>query len=282
VLIAQAAGVLFALGASVSWGGADFIGGLVSRRIGSLQVLALSRIAGLTCYASLALISREALPPLDSLMWAAAAGASGALGIAALYRGLSTEHSALVVPTSGVVGAAIPVVFAAAFQGVLPVVQQAGLVTALVGIWLVSTGHGSTGAAASRGLTFGGLAGIGFGGFFVFLAQVEPGHVFTPLAVAGCASLSVSMLALKISRQSLPSPKQHWVAFFAGALDATGAVCYLLATQWIRLDVAAVLGSLYPAITVLLFRVGLKEHVSRTQWIGLAVCVLAIALIAVV
>jgi drug/metabolite transporter (DMT)-like permease len=280
VLIAQAAGILLALGASVSWGGADFAGGLVSRRIGSLKVFALSRIGGFASYATFAVISREPFPPVESLVWAAAAGAAGGLGIAALYRGLATEHSALVVPTSGVVGAAIPVLFAAVFQGVLPAAQQVGLVTALVGIWLVSTGHGSTGAAATRGLGYGALAGIGFGGFFVFLAQVESGHVFTPLAVAGCASLSTAILALKISRQSLPSPKQHPVALIAGVLDAVGAVCYLLAVQWIRLDVAAVLGSLYPAVTVLLFRLTLREQVSRMQWVGLVVCVAAIALIA--
>lgn len=282
MLIAPATGVLLALGASLAWGGADFIGGLVSRRIGSLQALALSRIAGLLCYATLAIVSREPLPPLESLVWAAAAGASGALGIGALYRGLATEHSALVVPTSGVVGAAIPVVFAAVFQGVLPIVQQAGLVMALVGIWLVSTGHGSTSASASRGLVLGALAGVGFGGFFVFLAQVEPGHVFTPLAVAGCASLSVAVLVLALSGGGIPSPKRDPVALVAGVLDATGAVCYLLATQWIRLDIAAVLGSLYPAITVLLFRLVLKEQVGRTQWVGLIVCVIAIALIAAV
>lgn len=279
MLIAQAAGVLLALGASVSWGGADFVGGLVSRRIGPLRVLALSRIGGFASYVTLAVLSREPWPPFESLVWAAAAGASGVLGIAALYRGLSTEHSAHVVPTSGVVGAAIPVLFAAVFQGVLPVIQQAGLVTALVGIWLVSAGHGSTRSNPTRGLGYGTLAGIGFGGFFVFLAQVESGFVFTPLAVAGCASISVSMLALKIARQSLPSPRQHSVAFLAGIFDAVGAVCYLLATQWIRLDVAAVLGSLYPAVTILLFRLILREHVSRIQWVGLAVCVTAIALI---
>ena len=272
-------GVFLALGASVAWGGADFAGGLASRRIGFLQVLALSRLAGFSCYATVAIVSRESLPPLASLAWAAAAGASGALGIAALYRGLSTEHAALVVPTSGVIGAAIPVVFAAVFEGVLPVVQQAGLVTALLGIWLVSAGHGSAAAHAGRGLLFGAMAGIGFGGFFLFLAQVGPGYVFAPLGMVGCASFSVALVALKMARQRMPSPTRNPAALLAGALDATGAVCYLLATQWIRLDVAAVLGSLYPGITVLLFRLTLKERVSRTQWVGLAVCVAAIALI---
>ena len=63
------------------------------------------------------------------------------------------------------------------------------------------------------------------------------------------------------------------------APDATGAVCYVLALRWIRLDVAAVLSSLYPAVTVLLFRVVARETVSRVQWAGLAICILAIALI---
>jgi drug/metabolite transporter (DMT)-like permease len=214
------------------------------------------------------------------LAWAAAAGASGSLGIAALYRGLATEHSALVVPTSGVIGAAIPVVFAAVFQGVLPPAQQAGLVMALVGIWLVSAGHDAPDRSVSKGLAFGALAGLAFGGFFLCLAQIEPGYVFTPLAVAGGASLSVALLILRSSAQRFPSPVRNPVGLLAGALDAAGAMCYLLATQWIRVDIAAVLASLYPGIAVLLFRLVLNEQVGRVQWVGLAVCVVAIALIA--
>ena len=190
-----------------------------------------------------AAIAREPLPPTASLAWALAAGMSGSLGIAALYRGLATDRAALVVPLSGVVGAAIPVAFAATVAGVLPPVQQAGLLTALAGIFLVSRGHGARRAERSPGLAFGALAGVGFGGFFLCLAQVASGHVFTPLAVAGCGSLGMATVVVIAARVAPPLPWRNPTALLAGALDATGAMCYLLAVGWIRLDVAAVLSS---------------------------------------
>jgi drug/metabolite transporter (DMT)-like permease len=124
------------------------------------------------------------------------------------------------------------------------------------------------------------IAGIGFGGFFILLGQVDSGALFVPLAVTSCSASAVALLAMAISRTRLPSPRRNPTAVLAGVLDAAGVVAYLVAIRWIRLDVAAVLGSLYPAITVLLFRVLMKEAVNRTQWVGLAVCVAAIALIA--
>ena len=92
--------------------------------------------------------------------------------------------------------------------------------------------------------------------------------------------VTVAVLITAVAGIRLPSPVKHPLALVAGAMDATGAVCYLLATGWIRLDVAAVLSSLYPAIAVLLFRLVLHEAVRLWQWVGLALCVVAIALIA--
>jgi drug/metabolite transporter (DMT)-like permease len=281
VPLAQLTGIALAVGAAVAWGGSDFTGGYASRRAGPLHVLVLSRLAGLVCYATLAIVSGEAAPPPASMAWAAMAGCAGALGIAALYAGLTTGRAAVVVPTSGVIGAAMPVAFAAVVAGVLPVFRQLGLLTALVGIFLVSVGQGSRAARWSGGLGFGVLAGIGFGVFFICLGLVEPGHVFAPLAVAGVASFVAAGALLLSTRASLPSPTSNPSALLAGVFDATGAVCYVLALHWVRLDVAAVLSSLYPAVTVLLFRVVAREAVSRAQWVGLAICVAAIALIVV-
>jgi len=117
--------------------------------------------------------------------------------------------------------------------------------------------------------------------FFILLGQVEPGPVFAPLVVAACAGLTVSAVILMIARAPLPSPTRNPVALLTGALDATGVVFYMLAIRWIRLDVAAVVGSLYPAIAVLLFWYLMKERIARAQWVGLAVCVVAIALVVV-
>lgn len=277
-MIGQATGAILALAAALAWGGADFTGGLASRRASSLGVLALSRVSAVALLAAAAAVTRDPLPTLTAAAWAAGAGLSGAMGIGALYRGLASERSAIVVPTAGVVGAGIPVLFGAMAQGVLPVLQQAGLVTALAGIWLVSEAHRADRAAA-RGTVLGVLAGLGFGGFFILLGQIESGAVFTPLVAATGAGLVAAIIALAQTGTRLPSPTRNRAALWAGVLDATGVVCYALAVRWIRLDIAAVLGSLYPAVTVLLFRAVLKEHVATTQWVGLAVCVVAIALV---
>jgi drug/metabolite transporter (DMT)-like permease len=280
-MILPLAGVLFALASAVVWGFADFFGGLSSRRSSHLDVLALSRVGLISVLTVLAVMTRDALPPLTSAGWAAAAGMTGALGIASLYRGLATERSSLVVPAAGVMGAVLPVLFAALVDGFLPLAQQFGLLVALGGIWMVSQGHNDSSSPASRGLLFGALAGVGFGGFFIMLGQVEPGTTFTPLVIAALAGFVVSLIILAIARVRFPVPTKNPTALLTGALDATGVVFYMLAIRWIRLDVAAVLGSLYPAIAVLLFRGVLKEHVSTTQWVGLGVCVVAISLIVV-
>jgi drug/metabolite transporter (DMT)-like permease len=262
-VIAQATGMVLALAAALAWGGADFTGGLASRRASSLGVLALSRVSAVALLAAAAAVTRDPLPTLTAAAWAAGAGLSGAMGIGALYRGLASERSAIVVPTAGVVGAGIPVLFGAMAEGVLPLLQQAGLVTALAGIWLVSEAHRADRAAA-RG---------------TLLGQIESGAVFTPLVAATGAGLVAAIIALAQTGTRLPSPTRNRAALWAGVLDATGVVCYAVAVRWIRLDIAAVLGSLYPAVTVLLFRAVLKEHVATTQWVGLAVCVVAIALV---
>jgi drug/metabolite transporter (DMT)-like permease len=280
-MFTQATGIIFALASAIAWGGADFCGGLASRRSNHLEVLALSRLSLLVVLTASAVALRETIPPIVDVGWAAAAGACGALGLAALYKGLATERSSLVIPAAGVVGAAMPVLFAAIVEGLLPIVQQAGLVAALGGIWLVSEGHRAKISLASRGLVLGALAGVGFGAFFIFLGQVESGQVFAPLACAAFAGCAVSGVVLLIARTRIPSPTRNPVALLTGALDAAGAVLYFLAIRWIRIDVAAVLGSLYPAIAVLLFWYLMKERVARAQWVGLAVCVLAIALIVV-
>jgi len=272
--------MVLALTAALAWGGSDFTGGLASRRSSPLEVLALSRISVLVLLAAAAAGTRDPLPTLTAAAWAAGAGLSGALGLGVLYRGLATERSALVVPTAGVVGAAIPVLFGAVVEGVLPLLQQAGMVMALVGIWLVSGPHRAN-QTAVRGPVIGAVAGIGFGGFFILLGQIESGAVFTPLIAAGGAGLVAAVIALVHTGAKLPAPTRNPTALWAGAMDAAGIVCYALAVRWIRLDVAAVLGSLYPAITVLLFRAVLKERAAPTQWLGLVVCVFAIALIVV-
>jgi drug/metabolite transporter (DMT)-like permease len=258
-------GVLFALASAVVWGGGDFTGGLATRRSSQFHVLALASVSGMGVLFACVLLWRESFPSWPSILWSALAGASGAVGIAALYHALSMGHAATVAPTAAVISAAMPVGFSAVMEGLPPTARLGGFALAFAGIWLV-TGSMSAGDKVSRqGFLLACLAGIGFGGFFILLGQW----------VAFC----VGLLMVRVNRLPFPSLVSNPTALLAGVLDAGGNIFYLLARQFVRLDVAAVLASLYPVSTVLLARIILQENIARSQWAGVMACLLAIVLI---
>ena len=272
-------GVVCALGSAVVWGGGDFSGGLASRRSPQAHVLVLSTLSGMIVLVLLALLRREPWPSAASILWAAAAGLAGIVGLALLYRGLATGQAASVAPIAAVVSAGLPVVWSAISIGLPPAIRLVGLGLALLGIGLVSAaGTKSSTDWNSIQLALG--AGVGFGSFFILLGQVEAGVLFTPLIVARSVAFVVSLGLLRQQHLPLPTLKHNAVALGAGVLDAGGNMLFLLAKQLTRLDVAAVLSSLYPATTVLLAWFILKERVSPIQWAGATVCLVAVGLIA--
>ena len=272
-------GVTFALLSAAIWGSGDFSGGLAARKIGPFQVLMLTAGVGVLILLVCGLVWGEALPSAQDIQWAALAGLAGAFGIAALYRALSMGCAASAAPTSAVITAIVPVLFAALTIGLPRLEQLAGFVLALLGIWLVARAPDGRTESNRKGMLLALLAGVGFGSFFVLVAQVSQGRVFFPLVAARLVSLGVALGMLTLGRQRLPNPLHNPVALLSGLLDTGGNVFYLLATQYTRLDVAAVLSSLYPAATVMLSIVLLKERVSGWQWLGVACCLGAVALI---
>jgi drug/metabolite transporter (DMT)-like permease len=274
-------GALMALTSAAVWGSGDFCGGFATRKASQFHVLVLSALSGIGVLVVCAAIWRESLPSNRDLIWAMLGGAAGALGMAALYRALSMGHAAAVAPTSGVIGAALPVVFSL-FTQVQPGPERlAGFALAFLGIWLVSRTAAGGGRISRQTFLLACLAGTGFGGFFILIAQVEPGKIFLPLIAARSVTFVTALILLWINRMPLPALKGNPVALLAGVLDAGGNVFYVLARQFTRLDVAAVLSSLYPASTVLLASLLLKERVSRSQLAGVAICLAAIALITI-
>ncbi len=269
-------GILSALASALAWGGGDFSGGLAARRSSSFQVLTISASSGVVLLLACMLVWREPLPPLSTLVWAALAGGSGAMGIAALYRALSLGNAATVAPTAAVVGAVLPVAFGLFTEGWPGNARLAGFLLAPIGIGLVS---GASVDTPRRGFLLAWLAGMGFAGFFILLAQVEAGSVFAPLVVARCVSLVTAVALVSGRGLSLPSLTSNPAAMLAGVLDTGGNVFYVLAMQFTRLDVAVVLSAMYPAITIVLAWVILKERVSRGQWLGAGVCLLATGLV---
>ncbi len=226
-----------------------------------------------------ALLWRETFPAWRSLIYAMLAGLAGAVGLAALYRGLSIGNAASVAPTAAVIGAALPVAFGIFMEGLPSAARLMGFALAFLGIWLVSRSDTTERLVSRQGFLLACLAGIGFGCFFILIAQVEPGKILTPLIVARSVEFCTAILLIRVNRLSFPSLTSNPVALLAGVLDAGGNVFYLLAKQFIRLDVAAVLSSMYPASTILLASLVLKEKVSRNQGIGVLVCLAAISLI---
>ncbi len=277
---ATALGIFFALTSAAVWGSGDFSGGFATRRSSQYHVLALSAFSGIVLLVALAIFGREAWPSPAGWLWAGLGGVSGALGIACLYRALSLGHAAAVAPTTAVISAVLPVVVGALSAGLPGASQLAGFAVAVPGLWLVSA-PAQDGPKVSRPeLVLAVLAGLGFGGFFVFIGQVERGYVYTPLVIARSLTLITGLLLIVGRRLPLPALNSNPIALLAGVLDAGGNIFYVLARQYTRLDIAAVLSSLYPAATVLLAWLVLKERIARRQWIGALLCVAAVALIA--
>lgn len=273
-------GVSLGLGSALAYGSGDFCGGLATRRVAPFQVMALSSVVNVTVLLVVVLVFEQKPISLAAAGWAAAAGLLGTIGLTALYTGLARGHTALIAPGSGVLSAAIPVVITALVGGLPAAPQLIGFALAIVGIWLAS----SAGRAGldREGLWLTLIAGAGFGLYFLAIPQArENGVVFLPLLIGRCVMLTVTLAILARNRQTVPHPRLAPTAPLAGILDMTGSVLYLISQQYLRVDVAAVLASLYPAFTLLLTAGVLRERLSNRQWIGAVICLVAAALIAI-
>jgi drug/metabolite transporter (DMT)-like permease len=272
--------IILALSAAAAWGSGDFSNGTASRRIGPFLSVLISYSFGLVALVIVALARMESLPlPID-MLWGALAGLSGMVGIIFLLRGFAIGRMGIVAPVSAVLGTAVPVIFAAFTEGLPRQLQLVGFAVALVGIWLLNRPQEDTGRPAGVGMAM--VAGMGFAGFFIALSQVSKSAVFWPLVagrVSTCAVLMVFALATR--RRILPPAPALGLLALAGVLDVGGNLFFLLAIQSGRLDIATVLGSLYPAVTTILARVITKERMSALQVIGVGVSILAIVLISI-
>jgi drug/metabolite transporter (DMT)-like permease len=274
-------GIIFALTSAVVWGGGDFTGGFATRRGSQYYVLAVSALSGLVILIIAAVVLRESFPSVPGIIWSMLAGGAGAVGIAALYRALSIGHAASIAPTTAVISAALPVMFGVITVGFPSPIQLSGFGLALAGIWLISGASSAEGRATREEFLLACIAGVGFGAFFIFLGQVDRGKIFTPLIISRCLTFLTGLALLKMNRQPFPSLFSNPYALLAGVLDVGGNLFFILAKQYTRLDIAAVLASFYPASTVFLATILLKEKITPRRWLGVMVCLAAIALITI-
>ncbi|MEQ6901757.1 DMT family transporter [Nocardioides sp. YIM 152588] len=275
-------GIVFALAAATAYGVSDFVGGIASRRTTAWPVALLSVVGGLVGALVMA-ATIQGDPTTADLLWGALAGVGSGAGTAFLYRGFATGRMGVVAPVSAV-GAALLPVAVGVLTGERPeALVWLGIAAALPGIWLVARDPNADPDApgGTAGLVDGVLAGVGFGVLFLALGQVPDGAGYWPLAMVQVAAMAtILVLAGAFGVEWRPTERSEGWGFVAGLLASAAVLFFLLATQSDLLTIAAVLTSLYPAVTVLLAAVVLREHIFRPQAVGLALCGSAVALVA--
>jgi drug/metabolite transporter (DMT)-like permease len=268
----------FSLGAVLVWGTSDFLGGYSSRRSNAFVFTTIVHATGLLFMLGIAVANHSLFPSRAGVAWALAAGASGGIGLAIFYRALASGRMGLTAPVAAVLSAAIPTVFGMFIEGVPRLLQVAGFVIAVVGIWLISRPEDGS---RPQGIGTAVVAGIAFAGFYLFMKQAGDNSAVWLSAVSRIAAVTLTGVIVLLGRHRHITLQGFGWGMVAGVLDISGSVMFIRATQTGRLDSAVVISSLYPAITVLLARLFLKEHFTRWKLVGMFAALLAVPLIAV-
>jgi drug/metabolite transporter (DMT)-like permease len=297
----------FGLLSASSWGGSDFVGGVGARRAPALLVVLSGQVFTLIVLLAICLGIRLSTPSpgpfgWSPFLWAATGGLEGALALAFFYQALAMGAMGLTAALCGLLTALVPVLFSMVHDGLPTPLVAAGLVVGLCAIWLITrtpnADEGLTGEAVAqiprmrasrKPLLMGALAGIGFGSQLIFLKMagaVSMLWIMVYVRAAGVAGLLVVLLI--VYRKGLPKGATGGfrtgflgLGILAGVLDTAGNLFYMLASHLGRLDVAALVCSLYPGGTILLAMLILGEKPSRRQVAGIALALAAVALLSV-
>ncbi|MFL5447051.1 MAG: EamA family transporter [Gemmatimonadales bacterium] len=280
---------LLALGSALFYGAADFTGGLTSRRAGAIPVVVISQFSGMLMLALLLPVLPSASPSRDDLLWGAAAGLTGGIGVALLYRALAIGTMAVVAPTTAVCAVAIPVLVAVSL-GERPVpLAVAGIVLGIISIILVSQQQATPDAEQANearrrrlppGVATAFASGVAIGFFYLSLARSRAEAGMWPLLMARVVSVLLFATLAIATRASFRMTRGVLaLVFAAGAIDMFANALYLLASRQGQLSVVVTLSSLYPASTVLLARIILHERLSTWQVTGVVCALAAVMLI---
>jgi drug/metabolite transporter (DMT)-like permease len=279
----QPMAILLGLGAALTYGAADFFGGLSTKRSNEFSVVVCSQVIGSGLLLAALPFFLQADFTAEAFAWGLGSGVGGGLGVLLLYRGLALGRMSVVAPTTGVVAASVPVV-AGLLLGERPsAAALTGVVVALVAVVLVSSSPDHTGARGGySGMREAVGAGAAFGAFFILLSLAGDDSGLWPLIGARSASLGIVALIALMGRRTLrPAPGSLRLIAAAGILDVAANLLFLAASRVGLLSLVAVLTSMYPGATVVLARFVLHERLHRLQLVGLACAALGVALIAV-
>lgn len=279
---------LLALISAVLYGSADFFGGLTARRANTVATVFVSQLAGLVLILlALPFLPAAAVSQRDWI-WGIVAGLSGGIGVALLYRALAVGTMAVVAPITAVCAAMLPVFFGFALGERFRLLTIAGIVLAFVAIVLVSQPR-KAGAEEREpterrsfppGIVLAILAGVIVGIFFLALARTSTAAGMWPLIAARITSIALfGIIALATGRTVRMSAPATTTAVTGGVLDMLANAVYMLAARVGPLSIVVTLASLYPAATVILARVVLRERLGFVQGVGIACALGAVAII---
>jgi drug/metabolite transporter (DMT)-like permease len=290
--------LVLSLTAAFTYGAADFLGGLASRRANTIAVVTISQGAGLLMVALLLPMLTSAAPGRSDWIWGGIAGLTGGVGVAFLYRALAVGVMAVVAPTTAVCAVLVPVLIAIALGERPGTRESLGIGLAVVAIVLVSQsatsgsqtstsdkrlpepGEGRPGPAEGSGLGLSLASGVAIGLFFLALARTNAAAGLWPLLAARAISVSLFAAMAVVYRVPLRMPPPVMVITIGGGIvDMLANLFFLLASRQGPLTLAVTLTSLYPASTVLLARVVVGERLAPRQWAGVAFALVAIVTI---
>jgi drug/metabolite transporter (DMT)-like permease len=289
------AAIALALGASLTWGFADFFGPLKGRTLGVLRVLVYVQLGGLLGIALIVAVRSKGPDGVATLL-AIPAAISGTIGLYAYYRGMQVGAMSIVAPIAGM-AAAVPVAFGIATGDRPSTWQLLGIAFALGGVFLASREpaaerrpvrasepvEGASRRARSRlapGVGLALLAAIGFGCYFPPMHAAGDVDFWWASLIFRLTSTSVILATVAIRRPSLAiTPLQFPVLALIGIGDMLGNLLYAAASTTGLISVTSVLASLFPIVTVVLARLVLKEKVARSQEAGIVLTLAAVALI---
>jgi drug/metabolite transporter (DMT)-like permease len=267
---------VLALASSLSWGLSDFLGGLQSRRHALLAVLALSQGLALVILVVAVLAGAPTEHDTAATVWAASVGGLGLLALTAFYRALAIGTMSVVAPISAT-GVAIPVLVGLVSGERPAALQVGGIVLACAGVILASREAPAADADVRRSgrlaIALALLAAVGFGSFFAGIDRAEESaDIAWVLLSARTAAVLLLGVACAVVRPRLPTaPAALGMLAAIGVFDLLANLLFVLAAGRGLLSVVGVLGSLYPAVTVVLARAFLHERLTRTQNVGVVV-----------
>lgn len=270
------AGILSAL----TFGAGDFAGAVAARRAGALAVVAGAHAIGLLALLAVALVVRPAVPDLGGALIALAAGAAGAIGLAALYRGMSLGSMGLITALSGAGSLAIPLVVGTIAGAHVAPLQLAGVGCAAAAA--VAASGASRSQVGHRALLLAGLAAVAFGAWYVLLdLAARSGDPLWALVLSRASSSAIAATMAtafgRFERKSFP----WWIVVAAGLFDVAGNGTYVVAREFLPVGLAAALSGMYPIVTMLLARAVLQEHLPRLGQAGVALALIGVVLISV-